>query len=79
MAEYIGDRSFAVGYLTIADFYLSEMSYYVENIAPELYPKLPFLNTIRVSVESLPEIKAYYASETAIKGPFFPPYAAIKF
>jgi hypothetical protein len=46
---------------------------------PEEFTKHTFLTKVRTSVESLPEIKAYYESPTAVKGPFFPPIAAIQF
>lgn len=68
-----------MGYLTLADFHLPEFSYYVENIAPEVFAEYPFLKKLRTSFENLPEIKAYYASESAVKGPFINPAAAIKF
>lgn len=78
-AKFFGDKEFALGYLTVADFHLSEFSHYIENIAPELYKKYPFWARFRASIDNLPEIKAYYESPTAVKGPFFPPSAAIKF
>lgn len=68
-----------MGYLAFADFHLAEFSYYVENIAPEVFAEYPFLKKLRTSFENLPEIKAYYASESAVKGPFINPAAAIKF
>ncbi len=78
-AKFIGDKSFALGYLTLADFYLAEFSHYVQKVTPDLYAQYPYLGNIRKAVDELPEIKAYYETETAVKGPFFPPYAAIKF
>lgn len=70
--ELYGDKYFALGYLTIADFYLSELSNYVEKIFYDRYSEFPFLAKVREAIESLPEVKAYYASEGAIKAPFFP-------
>ena len=62
-----------MGYLTLADFLVTEFSFYLEKIAPEAFAKYSFLAKIRKSFEDLPEIKKYYESETAVKGPFFPP------
>ena len=60
LAKFIGDRPFALGYLTLADFYLSEISHYAENVTPELYAKHSFFENIRKNFNELPEIKAYY-------------------
>lgn len=79
LSKFYGDNEFSLGYLTLADFYISEFSYYVENIAPEVYAKYSFLKKTRTAFEALPEIKKYYADETSLKGPFFPPTAQIKF
>jgi hypothetical protein len=37
------------------------------------------LNAIRKTVEGLPEVNEYYARENAVKGPFLPSYAQLKF
>lgn len=79
LQKFYGEREFAVGYLSYADFVISEFSYYVEHITPELFTQHPFLKRVRDAVEAQPEIKAYYASDKATKGPFFPPTAAIQF
>ena len=61
----------------MADFQIAEFSYYIEKIAPEVYAKFEFLT--RTAFENLPEIKKYYEQETATKGPFLPPIAAVPF
>lgn len=79
LAAFYGEKEFALGYLTLADFHVAEFSHYVEKITPELYAKNEFLKRVRTAFESLPEIKGYYESATATKGPFVPPTAAIQF
>lgn len=79
LAKFYGDKEFALGYLTLIDFQLAEFSYYVEKLAPELYNKHEFLKRLRTAFENLPEIKKYYEQETALKGPFIPPIAAVPF
>lgn len=37
------------------------------------------MNEIRKTVEDLPEVKKYYERENAVKGPFLPSYAQLKF
>lgn len=77
--EFYGNNTYALGYLTLADFQVSEFSYFVEKIAPEVYAKYPFLERVRTAFNALPEIQKYYESETAVKAPFVPPSAAIQF
>lgn len=79
MAKLYGEKDFALGYLTLADFVIAEFSYYVEHVTPENFAKFEFLKRVRNAVESLPEIKKYYESANAMKGPFLPPIAAIQF
>jgi len=64
--------------LTLVDFVVSEISYIFEKIAPEVYAKNPFFARTRAAFENLPQIKNYYAQETATKGPFVPPTAVIQ-
>lgn len=79
LAKFKGNKPWLYNYLTIADFILAEVSHYIENVYKEHYQTLTFLHEIRHNFESLPEIKAYYEKETAVKGPFVPPFATIKF
>lgn len=79
VAKFYGEKDFALGYLTLADFHFTEFSYYVEKIAPETFAKYGFLKRVRTAFEALPEIKKYYEQETATKGPFLPPVAAVPF
>ena len=75
--KFIGEKPFALGYLTIIDFRLAEISHYVKKLAPESYAKYGFIKTIADNFNELPEIKAYYAKESSVKGPFFPPGAVV--
>ena len=80
LQAFYGEKEFALGYLTQADFALAEFSYYAEKIfSPEYYAKYPFLKRVRDAFENLPEIKKYYEQESAVKGPFLPPSAALSF
>ena len=72
LARFYGEKEFALGYLTLADFYVAEYSYHIENIFPDLFKKHSFLKKTRTSFENLPEIKKYYSSDIATKAPFFP-------
>lgn len=72
-------KDFVLGYLTLADFVVSEASYYVENVIPEVYNKYEALSSIRKSFESMKEIQSYYGQQNAVKGPFLPPIGKVKF
>jgi len=74
--SFIGDKKWALGYLTIADFEIAEASYYFEALYPEEYLNWSFWETIRENFNSLPEIEAYYKRESAVKEPFLPPQFA---
>lgn len=60
LAKFYGNKDFALGYLTLVDFHISEFSHYVERLEPELYNKYEFLKRVRTAFENLPEIKKYY-------------------
>ncbi len=62
LSKFYGDKCYGLGYLTLADFFISEYSYYIENIIPDVFNKYPFLKKVRSGIEDLPEIKKYYAS-----------------
>jgi hypothetical protein len=80
LEKFKGKNDWLFGYLTLADFLLAEVSYYVENIYPEIYKSMKFLQLHRATFLSIPEIKQYYEQESGIKGPFLPPaMAVIKF
>lgn len=79
LAKFYGEKEFALGYLTLADFYVADFSNYLEKIAPEVLNKYGFIKRTREAFESLPEIKNYYAQENAVKAPFTSPSAAIFF
>lgn len=61
------------------DFKLAEASYYFEKMYPTHYERYSFLTKIRNSIEKLPEVKKYYESANAIKGPFLQSYAKLQF
>ena len=45
--KFIGEKNFALGYLTLADFFIAEDSYYIERVFPEEFKAFPFLHRIR--------------------------------
>ena len=75
--DFIGDKQFALGYLTLADFYLAEQLAYFEALFPSEHKNFAFWWRIRHNFEELPQIKAYYKREDAITGPYLPPSALV--
>jgi hypothetical protein len=71
----LGDKDWLLGYLTFSDFKLAEAINYLEAVFPEHFKEYPKFDALRVRFNSLPEIKAYYASEGAIKEPLIPQLA----
>lgn len=49
-ARCYGQKDFALGYLTLADFYLAESSYHLEKITPLVFAKYPFLKKVRTAL-----------------------------
>lgn len=60
MSKFYGDKDFALGYLTLANFVIAEMSFWVEKFSSNLYTKSAFLKRTREAFEALSEIKACY-------------------
>ena len=60
LQNFYGEKEFALGYLTLADFHMAEYSYYFEKIIPDMEVKFPFIKRVRVAFQNLPEIKKYY-------------------
>lgn len=75
---FVGEKSFALGYLTLVDFVLSERSYFLEEIFPEVRNDYRFLWRIRHNFEQLPGIQAYYRRPDAVAEPFVPPMVPIQ-
>lgn len=75
LASFVGDKSFVLGYLTLADFVVSEGSVYIETIYPEESKAFPFLKRVRENFNQVPKIAEYNKSEKAFKGPYMPPTA----
>lgn len=75
---FVGEKSFALGYLTLVDFVLSERSYFLEEIFPEVRNDYRFLWRIRHNFEQLPGIQAYYQRPDAVAEPFVPPMVPIQ-
>jgi len=65
-----GNKDWLLDRLTLADFALAELSYYIESVFPNEYKNLNFLHEVRTRFLSLPEIKSYYERQDAVKGPF---------
>ncbi len=75
--KFVGEKPFALGYLTLIDFIVSEDSHYIETIWPDAYKTWSFLGRIRENFNKLPEIENYYKSEEGFKGRFYPASAFI--
>lgn len=73
--KQLGDKEWVLGYLTLADFKIAEASNYLEGIWPHHFKEYPKVGALSARFNELPQIKAYYASEGAVKGPFLPPTA----
>lgn len=58
--KFIGGKDFIMGYVTIADFFLTEYSYYIEKLYPEEFSNYKNIKNVRDCVANLPEIKRYY-------------------
>jgi hypothetical protein len=69
-------NDFALGYLTLVDFVIAEVSYYIASLYPEHYKNLTFLQRTRDLFNSLPQVKQYYSKHHAIKWPFVTPSMA---
>ena len=79
LAVFYGEKEFSLGYLTLADFVIADFSYFLEKLVPQVYAKYPFIGRTRDNFEALPEIKAYYEQEWAVKAPFLPTEAVLPF
>jgi glutathione S-transferase len=76
---FVGEREFALGYLTLADFILAERLYFLEAAKPDLKKDFKFLWRIRHNFEQLPAIQAYYTRPDAVVEPFTPTLPHIKY
>ena len=74
--DFVGDRQFALGYLTLVDFVLAENLAYFETLFPSEHKTYDFWWRIRRNFEELPGVKAYYKRPDAIHGPYLPPHVA---
>ena len=75
--DFIGDNQFALGYLTLVDFYLAENLAYFETLYPSEKANYKFWWNIRKNLNNLPGIKAYYKRPNAVNGPYLPPYSSL--
>jgi len=76
--KFLGDKDWLLGYLTLSDFKLAEAVNYLEAVWPDQFKEYPKLNALRTRFNDLPQIKAYYASEGAIKEPLVPQLAKVQ-
>ncbi len=65
LQKFIGNREWALGYLTLVDFYIGHQADLIISIFPADHVQFPFLYRIRRSFHALPEIKAYYERKDA--------------
>lgn len=70
LRKFIGDKPFALEYLTIVDFIFSEHLYYFEKLYPDEVKNYPFWSRIRHNFNGLPEIQSYYARPETVHWPF---------
>jgi hypothetical protein len=59
-----------LSYLTIADFFLAEYSYYIEKLYTAEFVKYTNLISVRDYIMELPKVKEYSSREGAIVTPF---------
>ena len=78
LKEFVGDKQFALGYLTLADFILAENLAYFEALFPTEHKNYGFWWKLRFNFNELPEIKAYYKRPDAFHGPFWPTMASLQ-
>ena len=79
LKKFVGDRQFALGYLTLVDFVIAENLYYLEGLfAKQIQEQYGFLGRIRHNVESLAGVQAYYKRPDAVVAPFLPPSAPLQ-
>lgn len=79
LEKFVGDKEWTLGYLTLADFIISELSNYFAKLYPEEYKAYPSIERINNGINNLEKVKEYYQRENAVKGPFLPPaYAVIQ-
>lgn len=78
LKNFVGDKPFAIGYLTLADFFLSEYLYYFETIFPTERHTYSFWWRIRRNFEELPGVRAYYDRPDAVSTPFVPAMVPIQ-
>jgi glutathione S-transferase len=72
LKDFVGDRPFALGYVTLADFAIAERLYYIEDTFTELRKNYGFLFRVRHNFEQLPGVRAYYDRPDALVEPFLP-------
>jgi hypothetical protein len=51
MSNFIKEKQYSFGYLTLTDFYIAEIAHYIEKIYPETYNQFKFFGNIRKVVE----------------------------
>jgi glutathione S-transferase len=78
LKEFVGDREYALGYLTLADFYLAEYLYFFETLFPAEHRHYAFWWRIRHNFEELAGVKAYYLRPDAVVEPFVPPFLPLQ-
>jgi hypothetical protein len=71
--KFINNKDTTLEYLTLADFFISEFSYYVEKLFPEEYSKFKSIQNVRNNIENLEAVKTYYSTPGAVQAAFLPP------
>ncbi len=80
LENFIGEKEYILGYLTILDFRLAEGVHYLNKLYGKNFEAgFDNIRKIQKTVESLPEVKSYYDRENAVKEPFLTSYTQLKF
>jgi len=76
MSDFLGERPFVGGKdLTFADFSVYDVLYQLNLFTPEHFGQFANLKAYLERIEALPAIKAFNASERAIRWPLTGPMA----
>ena len=73
----MGNNDFALGYLTLIDFYLAEVASLIELFYPNKKSEYGFLFRIRTNFNNVAGVQAYYNRPNAINHEVFPPFIQI--
>ena len=81
LVDHLGDKKFLEGdTVLLPDFLLFELIEYLQAINGGVtFRTYPTLEAFHNNVKNLPGMKEFYSSKRAIKSPYLPPVAKVKF